>query len=116
MEPEDTTMTSWPRFLMRETSAAKLSSHARFRRPLSASTSSADPTLTTTRLASVKRRAEVLRSAIFICTQYCHLLSGGASPNIRYTLRSGAASQKKDDLTWEESTNRPLGSGTRIWK
>ena len=41
----------------RATSAAKLSSHARFRRPFSASTSSAEPTLTTTRLASVKRRA-----------------------------------------------------------
>ena len=51
-------MTSCPRLRRRATSAAKLSSHARFRRPLSASTNSADPTLTTTRLASVKRRAE----------------------------------------------------------
>ena len=59
-------MTSWPRLRMAAMSAAKLSSHARFRRPLSASTSNAEPTLTTTRLASAKRRAVALRSAMFM--------------------------------------------------
>src|ERR1035441_581294 len=83
MAPEETTMTSWPRLRRCATSAAKLSNQARLRRPLSASTSNADPTLTTIRLASARRRARTLRSAMFMCMQYCHLLSAAASPNIR---------------------------------
>src|SRR6266581_5193290 len=67
---------------MDATSAAKASSQLRFRRPFSASTSNADPTFTTTRLASDKRRAAVLRSARVIRGEYCHLLGQAASPNI----------------------------------
>src|SRR5438132_523883 len=82
MAPDDTKMTSWPRLAMDATSAAKVSSQLRFRRPFSASTSNAEPTFTTTRLASDKRRAAVLRSVMVITAQYCHLLEQGASPNI----------------------------------
>ena len=67
----------------RTMSATKFSSQWRFRRPFSASTSNADPTFTTTRLASIKRRAQSFRSATLMGAQYCHLLSGAASPNIR---------------------------------
>src|SRR6202051_3641220 len=78
---------------MEATSAATASSQLRFRRPVSASTSNADPTLTTTRLASDKRRAAVLRSAKVIRGQYCHLLEQAASPNIssRFIDRSTAS-------------------------
>src|SRR5229473_6023413 len=88
MAPEDTKMTSWPRLRRETTSAAKPSSQARFRRPFSESTSNADPTFTTTRLASVKRRAASFRSAAVIRSQYCHLLEQAASPNIRVAVSS----------------------------
>src|ERR1700735_5582314 len=46
--------------------------------------------------------------------QYCHLLSGAASPNMRRT--NSHSSFKKDDLPWVESTSRPSVSGTRTWR
>src|ERR1035438_974571 len=76
---------------MDATSAAKASSQLRFRRPFSASTSNADPTFTTTRLASDKRRAAVLLSARVMRGQYCHLLEQAASPNISLRRRSTAS-------------------------
>src|ERR1700733_6381631 len=83
MAPEETRMTSWPRLRSRATSSANPSSQVRFRRPFSASTSKADPTLMTTRFASVKWRALSLRSVDVIRSRYCHLLGQAASPNIR---------------------------------
>src|ERR1700722_1905199 len=83
MAPEDTKITSWPRFLNAATSCAKLSNQARFRRPFSGSTSKVEPTFTTTRFASVNRWAVCLRSVTVMGTQYCHLLEQAASPNIR---------------------------------
>ena len=61
--PDDTKITSCPRLRKRATSAARSSSHARLSRPFAPSTNSVEPTLMTTRLASVKRRAASLRSA-----------------------------------------------------
>src|SRR5580698_651376 len=66
MAPEETKITSWPRLRIRAMSAARLSSHARLSRPFSASTSSAEPTFTITRLASVSRWALNLRSSTFM--------------------------------------------------
>src|SRR5580698_3918961 len=66
MAPEETKITSWPRLRIRAMSAARLSSHARLSRPFSASTSSAEPTFTITRLASVSRCALNLRSSTFM--------------------------------------------------
>src|ERR1700728_390900 len=75
-------------------SAPSVSSHARFKRPFSASTSSAEPTFTTTRWASIKRRAQSFRSATLMGAQYCHLLSGAASPNIRSSPIRAALEKK----------------------
>src|SRR5579859_2679471 len=99
---------------MDATSAAKASSQLRFRRPFSASTSSDDPTFTTTRLASDKRRAAVLRSAVVIRAQYCHLLEQAASPNI--SLHNEINRSTEATTKWVESTNQPSGSGMRTWK
>src|SRR6202453_2996298 len=94
MAPDDTRMTSWRRLRMAAISAGAVWSHARFRRPFSASTSSAEPTFTTTRLASIKRRAQSFRSATLMGAQYCHLLSGAASPNIRSSPTRAALEKK----------------------
>src|SRR5580698_8827180 len=101
MAPEDTRITSCCRLRMAAMSAPRVSSHARFRRPFSASTRSAEPTFTTTRLASIKRRAQSFRSATLMGRQYCHLLSGAASPNIR-TSPTRAALEKKGSYVGRE--------------
>ena len=66
----------------RATSAAKLLQPCAVRAvPSRASTSSAEPTLTTTRLASIKRRAAVFPvSDSSWATQYCHLLERSGLP------------------------------------
>src|SRR5687767_13296257 len=51
MAPEETRITCCPRLRSLRRSSTNVSSHARLRRPVSWSTSSADPTFTTTRRA-----------------------------------------------------------------
>src|SRR5690242_9243908 len=57
MAPEETRMTCWPRLRRRNKSATSVSSHVRLSRPVSRSTSSAEPTLTTMRRAFCRGEA-----------------------------------------------------------
>src|SRR6266403_566754 len=58
MAPDDTRMTRWPRLRSRSRSSTSVSSQARLMRPVSPSTSSAEPTFTTIRRACVRGAAE----------------------------------------------------------
>src|SRR5258708_28787066 len=58
MAPDDPRMTRWPRLRSRTRSSTRVSSQARLTRPVSLSTSSAEPTFTTIRRACVRGAAE----------------------------------------------------------
>src|SRR5256885_11288597 len=58
MAPDDTRMTRWPRLRSRSRSSTRVSSQARLTRPVSPSTSNAEPTFTTIRRACVRGAAE----------------------------------------------------------
>jgi hypothetical protein len=94
MAPEETRMICCPRRRMRRRSCASASSHARLSRPEAWSTSSAEPTLTTTRRASASRDTAGVLFFVLPCIR-AHYISRPALPRIGGDLISLPTSRPK---------------------
>src|SRR5215469_6400685 len=100
MAPDETSTTRWPRLRRRNRSSTRVSSQARFTRPLSASTSSAEPTFTTTHRACVRRATESERCAVM--TKIIRIRAALPNPTTAPTLVGG----ENTDTGWTFAVSR----------
>src|SRR6267143_2630857 len=86
MAPDDTRITRWPRLRSRSRSSIRVSSQVRLTRPVSPSTSSAEPTFTTMRRACVRGAAKSARR-VFMKENYTQSSCVAQPDRSPYTYR-----------------------------